>query len=113
MRSKFKDEHPFEKRKAEADRTVPAFLGFDGRPVCLCDPQAHQAGSGEGHLYLCGRGSAPNGCIDECHLRGTQGRGRLLICLLLWREYLRIRAIAARLYDTSGTSRRRPANVIV
>lgn len=34
MRSKFKDEHPFEKRKAEAERIRQKYA--DRIPVCLC-----------------------------------------------------------------------------
>lgn len=34
MRSKFKDEHPFEKRKAEAERIRQKYA--DRIPVCCC-----------------------------------------------------------------------------
>jgi hypothetical protein len=39
MRSKFKDEHPFEKRKAEAERIRQKYN--DRIPVCLPAPVAH------------------------------------------------------------------------
>jgi hypothetical protein len=38
MRSKFKDEHPFEKRKAEAERIVSTFF----RHLSLPQPLHHQ-----------------------------------------------------------------------
>jgi len=95
MRSKFKDEHPFEKRKAEAERIrqkyadripvicekaeksdiatidkkkVPCARRSDCRSVRLCDPQADQALPGEGDLHLCRRGPATDCRPDEQHL---------------------------------------------
>lgn len=127
MRSKFKDEHPFEKRKAEAERIRqkyadripvcrllslfylpsmmvankirlhPAHIGHlresreirhrnhrqeevsrSRRPhsgtVRVRHPQTYQAVSREGDFHLRRRGAASHCCLDEQHLRGTQGR---------------------------------------
>jgi len=98
-RSKFKDEHTFEKRKAEAERIrqkytdripvicekveksdiatidkkkIPGACGSHGRTVRIRHSQENQVVPGQSHFYLCRWSSTSHRCPYELHLRGTQ-----------------------------------------
>ncbi|KAJ3504092.1 hypothetical protein NM208_g16387 [Fusarium decemcellulare] len=115
MRSKFKDEHPFEKRKAEAERIRQKYA--DRIPVICEKVEKSDIATIDKKKYLVPADLTvgqfvyvirkriklspekaififvdevlpPHGRPDEQHLRGAQGRGRLPLHHLLWREHL-------------------------